>query len=142
LERLYQPVFFVKKKQKKIDIIIYRAYSLKSLQNAGHQGEKIMEINISHGANTYANVLNTTPRVNEADLSGQNSETSTTDLNTKSATTRQKAFEVRITQEAQDKLAAQTTEDLIKAQTATPEDQTNQNVNPAHGTNRIVNIIA
>ncbi len=101
-----------------------------------------MDINSLQGVAAYTNVPNTTPQIDKTILPSQNPETSTADLNTENASNGQNAFEVNITQEAQDRLAAEKTEAQIKKQTTTPDDQSNQNPRPAHGANRIVDIVA
>ena len=95
------------------------------------------------GVNAYTNTPDTTPQVDNRELSNQNLEASRTDLNTENTNAAQKAFEVSITKEAQDKMAAQAAEDLLQTQTTTPEDQqTAQDIVPAHENSQIVNIVA
>ncbi|MCD4674460.1 MAG: hypothetical protein K8S18_00480 [Desulfobacula sp.] len=101
-----------------------------------------MDINSLQGANAYTSVPNATPPVENTQLRDQNLEASKTDLREESANAAQKAFEVNITRQAQDKLAAEATEESVETQTTTPENQTNQNIIPAHERSQIVNIVA
>lgn len=101
-----------------------------------------MDINSLQGANAYTSVPNATPPVENTLLRDQNLEASRADLTAEIIDSAQKAFKVTITPEAQDRLAAQTTEEPTETQTTTPENQTNQNIIPAHERSQIVNIVA
>ena len=101
-----------------------------------------MDINSLQGANAYTNVPEATPPVDNTLLRNQNVEASRTDLREESTNAAQKAFEVSITQEAQDRLAAEAAEKPTETRTATPENQNNQDIVPAHEVSQIVNIVA